>query len=245
MHASLGGLLAAIAVAAVLVFPLAKTLKRHPSVFYLSALVVTALYLWAIWTGWDLSSIRWLSTAMQKGYVATILLAVVMFTGCFDEGTPARRRLQPVRGELSILSAIFILGHLGMYLPSYLPRFTQLFGYRAGVAVSLMAAAALTVVFALLAVTSFRVVRKSMSPVAWKSAQRLSYLMVALLAAHICLVLGSSALSGRLSPATVSLCVYMLVIAAYAGLRIRKWRRDIARRPTARASALAMTVSKA
>lgn len=234
MSTSLIGFLVALALAALLVFPLAKPLRAHPWAFYAGTIALTALYVWAVWTRQDLTGVRGLCMVMQKGYLASILLAVVMFTGCFDEGTPVRKRLQPIRGELSILSFILIVGHLCMYLPGYLPRLGTLLSSHTGIAVSLIVAIVLTALFAVLAATSFRAVRRAMNPRAWKGLQRLAYVMVALLAAHVWLVLGSSAIGAKgIAISTVSFIAYCLVIVAYAVLRIRKAVRDAGRRKVA------------
>ena len=52
--------------------------------------------------------------------------------------------------------------------------------------------------------------------------QRFAYLMVALMALHVGLVLGRSALTGTSTPVTVTFADYLAVIAAYAVLRTAK-----------------------
>lgn len=231
MNTSLMGFLIALVVAALLVFPLSKALRAHPGAFYIGALAITALYVWAIWTGQNLSSIRGLCMVLQKGYLASILLMVVMFTGCFDEGTAIRKRLQPIRGELSILSFILILGHLCMYLPGYLRKLGLVFSTHTNVGVSIIIALVLTALFALLAILSFRFVRKHMNVHVWKAIQRLSYVMMALYVVHVGFVLGGSAFaSSGVTLATVSFVVYVALVAVYAILRVRKAVRDAQKR---------------
>ncbi len=225
----------ALLVAAVLVFGLDGALKRWPGVFYGVALAATAAYGWALCTGVDLAGMRWLTVVLQKGYLASLLLAVVMFIGVLSKGSALRRRLQPIRGQLSVLSFILILGHLVTYLPSYLGRLGVLLGSRTNVAFSLMVAMVLTVLFFVLAVTSLQAVRRAMNPRVWKALQRGAYLMVALLALHVALVLGKSALVGGAAPARVAFWTYMAVLALYAVLRVR--RAVIDRRPQARCTA--------
>lgn len=226
MSTSLIGFLISAVVALILVFPLAKALRTHASVFYVIAFALTALYAWAIWSGANLTQVRGLCMVLQKGYLASILLGIVMFTGCFDEGTAVRKRLQPLRGELSILSFIFILGHLCMYLPSYLPRLGVVFTSRASVALSLVVAFVLTLLFAVLALTSFKVIHRAINAKAWKVLQRFAYLMIALYVVHVGFVLGTSAFSGRVVLATVSFFAYVLTVLIYAVLRVRKFWRD-------------------
>lgn len=226
MSTSLIGFAIALVVAAVIVFPLGNVLRTKSWVFYLVAAVLVGLYMWAVLTGANLTAWRKVTIILQKGYLSTILLAVVMFTGCFDEGTAIRKKLQPIRGELSILSFIFIIGHLTMYLPSYLSRITKIFGARVDLAISFVVALILMVLFIALGVTSFKFIRKHMNPHGWKILQRFSYVMVALLAVHVGFVMGKSAFASSFSLSTVAFWSYLVVIAIYAALRIRKAVRD-------------------
>lgn len=222
---SLFGFVFAGVVALALAFPLSKQLKKHPWVFYLLAIAAVAAFIALRSSDIRNPVVRWLSPMFQKGYLASWLLFIVMFTGVLDEGTPLRRRLQPVRGELSILSFIFILGHLAVYVPSYLPRLGFIFSNQVALALSFTVAAVLAVLFAVLAITSFGAVRSSMSAKGWKRLQRFSYVMMALLLAHVVLAVGRSALYGG-SSAIVSLVGYTLLVGVYAVLRIRKAKRD-------------------
>ena len=219
---SLLSLLLSLAIVAVVVFPLADALRKHPSVFYAIAVVATAVYAWAVLTGFSLANVRVFQIMMQKAYPASLLLALVMFAGVLPDDSTLRRRLMPIRGELSILSFILYLGHLAFYLPGYLPRLGFLLSSGSNVAVSLVFALLLTALFAVLGVTSFKFVRSHMSPPAWRTVQKGAYVMVALLLVHICLVLGRSALKDPFSTAGISLAVYVVLIVCYAALRIRK-----------------------
>lgn len=226
MDTNLAAFLLSAAIVWAVAFPLGKQLRRNPSVFYLAVVAVTGLYLWAIGTGARLTAVRVLAVVMQKGYLASLMLAVVMFTGCLDEGTALRRRLQPIRGELSILSFIFILGHLATYLPTYLGKLGAVFSARPGIAFSFVAACVLTVLFGVLAAMSLRVVRRNMDARRWKMVQRVSYVMVALLALHVLLALWRPAVVAHAARSMASLVAYAAVIALYAALRVRKALRD-------------------
>ena len=216
--------LISIAIAGVVAFPLGKALKERPAVFYAAAGAAVAAYL--IYHFASGAYIPWLQPVldiMTKGYLACAFLAIVMFTGVFDEGSAVRRALQPIRAELSILSFILIMGHAIAYLPSYIPMLGRLFSLRAGMVFSIVAAVLLSVIFAVLAVTSLRVLRAKMPYRTWKMIQRGAYVMVALLWLHIFLILSRTAFGGHGSPsAQFALVVYTLLIAAYAALRVRK-----------------------
>lgn len=225
------GLAISVVLAAIIVLPLGKALRAHPGPFYLVFIALTGLYVWAMYAGVNLNPIRPLAAVLQKGYLSVILLLVVMFTGVFDEGSPARKRLQPIRGELSVLSFVLILGHLFTYLPAYLSRLGRLFTSNTTVAISLTVAFVLTALFLVLSAMSLRVVRNNMDKRVWKNIQRLAYLMMVLLAVHIGMVLGGSAFAGSgFKLSTLGFFSYLAVLALYAALRIRKASRDKAHR---------------
>lgn len=224
------GILVSAVVALVIAFPLGTTLKKHPWAFYIVALVLVAGYtvLRSLFPRND--AVQAVMPLFQKGYISIWLLAIVMWTGVLDEGTALRKRLQPIRGELSILSFIFILAHLYIYLEVYLPRFGSLFGPRSNVGVSLVFAIVLALLFLVLTVTSFRAVRNRMSAKGWKRLQRFSYAMVVLVFVHIVFVLGRSAFSGGFNASTLSVIVYGAIIVVYTVLRVMKYLRDKKRR---------------
>lgn len=219
--------LISVALALIVALPLGKALKKHPAPFYLVALMFVAAHLTYKFTGTYIAGAQVIVDVMQKGYLACALLAIVMFIGVLDEQTALRRRLQPIRAELSIMSCILISSHVLAFLPSYLPRLGAIFASHLGMSVSIIMACLLTLVFVLLSVMSLRVIRQHMSYKTWKAIQRLSYVMVALLLAHIALALGRPAFVGHgSSSAQFALVVYAILGVAYAVLRIRKALRD-------------------
>ena len=219
--------LISFAVALVVAFPLGKALKKHPAPFYLGAALLVGAHMWYRQSG---SYVAWAQVfvdTMQKSFLACAFLAIVMFCGVFDEGSAVRRRLQPVRAELSILSFILMLSHVFVFLPDYLPRLGMTRTSHTALTVSIVVAMLLVVVYALLTATSLRVLRAKIPRKTWKNVQRLSYLMVALLYAHILLALGKTVFVGHGSGAArVALAVYTVLLALYAALRIAKAVRD-------------------
>ncbi len=231
---------AGISVALVLVvaFPLGGALKKRPYIFYALATALVIAHVWYRFGGLYIASIQHVIDTMNKGYIATVFFALVMFIGVLSETGSLRRRLQPIRAELSILAFIFALSHSIIFLPSYLPWLGKIFTSNTVVAASITVAILLVVVFAVLTVTSLRVARVRMPYRIWKQIQRLSYVMVALLYAHIVLALGRSAFVGHISTAAVaSIVVYTVLGLAYAVLRIRKALNDRKRQSAARQQA--------
>lgn len=211
--------LIALICCAVLVVPLAKPLKRHPAPFYLAALALVALYGYGTVVNASGGLWLYLMPLMQRCSLAFLLFTIVMFVGVFDDASPLRARLMPIRRQLSILACIFALGHLGFYGVSYVPRIGTAFAGNLGFSLAL--AAMLTALMAILLVTSFQAVKRSMAAARWKAVQRLAYPFYLLTYVHLALLLGPSAFAGR-DTAIVSLAAYTTLIAAYAFLRVRR-----------------------
>lgn len=112
-------ILAAIGVALVIRNPL----QAHPFPFYAVALVADALTLW----GGPLLGLAtdgnhlWAAFygLMRRGIPAFALFSVVMFVGCFKNGSRPKRWLAPVRAELSILACVLSVPHIVFYLQTY------------------------------------------------------------------------------------------------------------------------------
>lgn len=222
--------LASLVIALVVALPLAGALKRWPAVFYGVAALVVALYLVGFYRGMFVGAWQPVGEPLRKGYVATFLLAIVMVTGALPEKSFLRRRWQPVRAELSILSFVLYMAHVWTFLPSYLPRLGQLVAIGNLMSASIVVALVLTAIYALLSVLSLHVVRAHMAYRVWKGIQRLSYGMVALLYLHIWLAVGRSALFGAAANMRVALVLYSMLVVVYAVLRLRKALTDRRRR---------------
>lgn len=231
----LSALLSAI-VALLVAWPLGGLLKKHPAPFYGVAAVLVGAHLYYRFAG---MYVPWLQTfvdMMNKGYLACSFLAIVMFIGVLDEGSPARRRLQPIRAELSIISFVLAMSHAIAYLASYLPRLGMIFFSNTLMATSIVVAGLLTAVYIVLSATSLHALRVRIPYRTWKAIQRMSYAMVALLYVHILLALGRTAfLAHSSSAAQFALSVYTVLIVIYAILRVLKARRDRVRHQAAAA----------
>lgn len=109
-------------IAAVAAYLLRSPLKAHPSLFYSIAAMLVLLYFFGATFGVP----RWLWMPLvdliQKCELAVALFAVVMLIGCLGKEQTLYRRMKPIRAELSIIACILCLGHMAVYLGSYLPR---------------------------------------------------------------------------------------------------------------------------
>lgn len=102
----------AMAIALLVALPLGRLLRKRSWVFYLVAAALTGVYIYAVLIGFNPKSLRWATFMFQKAYLGSFFLALVMFCGALPDGNALRRRILPIRGELSVLSFIFYLGHI-------------------------------------------------------------------------------------------------------------------------------------
>lgn len=210
-------------VAALVVFPLGGVLRRRPTAFYLAALLLAALFeAYQLGGLFGNSTLQLFAEPLRKGYIASCLLAAVMFCGALPARSDVRAKIQPIRAELSILSLVMYLPHILAYLPVYLPRLGQLLGVNNPLSCSLVVAFVLLGIYVTLAILSLKKVRMGVPFRVWKALQHLSYLMVVLLCLHVWLVLGQGALLGGTPDSVIALALYTCVIATYAVLRVRR-----------------------
>jgi methionine sulfoxide reductase heme-binding subunit len=229
MDAELISILLAIVITAVVAFPLGRQLRKKSVIFYIVAVVALAVYLWTVFAGINTNQYRWLTFMFQKAYLGSFFLALVMFCGALPDGNAVKRRLLPIRGELSIMSFIFYIGHIVTYLKSYLPMFANFGNLKPTLATSLVVAVILTVIFLVLGITSFKFIRSAMNSKVWRGIQKFAYLMVALLVVHVALALGLS-LANLGSTGSIHVIVYVVLVAIYAVLRIYKAVGDKAKK---------------
>ena len=83
-----------------------------------------------------------------------------MMMGVLDKRSAVRRRLQPVRAQLSLLGTILIAGHIGFYAVVYLEILGSVGASNPFAVVGFTSAVALVVLLVPLAVTSIDVVRR-------------------------------------------------------------------------------------
>lgn len=208
-------------IAAVAAYLLRSPLKAHPSLFYSIAAMLVLLYFFGATFGVP----RWLWMPLvdliQKCELAVALFAVVMLIGCLGKEQTLYRRMKPIRAELSIIACILCLGHMAVYLGSYLPRLLGNASINSNVAVAFGVAVALFVLLALLGVTSLGIVKRAMSSRRLDAhpAIRLLILRSDILpsCAH-----ASSCCPTRRRCRQESLFVYTAVFGAYGILRLGK-----------------------
>ncbi len=207
------------------VFALRNPLKACPTAFYAAAIAVDVVYVYGVFFGLPRAVWIPLFVLIQKCELSLAMFVVVMFVGCLKKGSRAYRWLKPVRSELSIVAWFLSLGHMAVYLESYLPRIFGGGQMSGNVMGAFALAVVLLVLLIILGVTSFAFVKKGMHTETWKKVQKLAYPFFGLVFLHLLLMLLPSALHGGLAAQT-SVAVYTVVFAAYALCRVGRALAD-------------------
>lgn len=200
-------------------FALRNPLKACPVAFYVAAIAVDALYVYGVFFGLPRAVWSPLFILIQKCELALALFVVVMFIGCLSHEGRAYRWLKPVRSELSIVAWFLSLGHMAVYLESYLPRLFGAGTVSGNVMGAFVLAIVLLVLLIVLGVTSFAFVKRRMHTDTWKKVQKLAYPFFGLVYLHLLLMLLPSALHGGLA-AQASVAVYSVVFVGYGLCRV-------------------------
>ena len=174
-----------LAVTIVGCFALRNPLKALPVAFYAAAIAIDVVYVYGVFFGLPRAIWSPLFVLIQKCELSLALFVVVMFIGCLNRDGRAYHWLKPVRSELSIVAWFLSLGHMAVYLGSYLPRLLGNASINSNVAVAFGVAVALFVLLALLGVTSLGIVKRAMSSRRWTRIQRFAYLFFALIFTYI------------------------------------------------------------
>jgi DMSO/TMAO reductase YedYZ heme-binding membrane subunit len=219
-------LLITLVVVSLVVFACSTLIKKYTFIFYALAVILDGVYIfYRFFAAYD-PLIFSLLQVMQKGLIAYALFAIVMFIGVFDESSKLRKRLYPIRGELSLVGFLFALGHIAGYLTSYLTTLIRDSGILPpSVMVSITVSFTSFILLLILGITTFNFVRSAMKPDRWKKIQRLSYVFFGLIYVHLMLML-MPAMRNDATAAIISASVYTALLVAYVALRVLKARRD-------------------
>ncbi len=202
-------------------FALRNPLKKYPLLFYVLAVAVDVLFMAGTAFGMPRSIWSVLFPLVQKCMLSLALFVVVMFIGALPQGSKAYTWLKPVRGELSIVAWLLSLGHMAVYLESYVPRIMGGSSISGNVMAAFVLAVVLFVLLLVLGVTSFNCVKKRMHAETWRKVQKLAYPFFLLVYVHLLFMLAPSALHGGIAAQT-SVAVYSVLFVAYVVLRL--WR---------------------
>ena len=209
--------LLAIVISVLFAFALRKQIKRYAVSFYIAAADV--LFLSGVLFGVSREFAAAVYPYLTRCLLGFSLFALVMYVGALPEGSKARQMLMPIRGELSIIAAIFTIGHVANYLGTYLADILSGFaGMSAGMIASFIVSSLLIVLLAALTVTSFNTVKTRMNSDAWKRLQKTAYAFFGLTYVHLVLVLAPTVSSSG-QKAAFSIAAYTAVMLVYVVLR--------------------------
>lgn len=197
---------------------LRKPIKRYPLLFYGLAVVVCIIFF--VSDPLVVPRSVWLVFLMliQKCMLPLALFVVVMYIGVFPSNSKPYHWLKPIRAELSIIACILALGHMVVYLQSYLPRILSGGSFGTNVMASFVISLVLFFLLLILGITSFQAVKTRMSVETWKKIQKWAYVFFFLVYVHMVLMLLPSALNGGIA-SVVTVGVYSIVFGVYAVLR--------------------------
>ena len=210
----------------VLVVALKKPIKKFPVLFYGIAVLLDVLFICNAFVPFPRIVSSALLLLIHKCTLSLALFVVVMYIGVFAQGSKVKTYLLPIRAELSIIAWILSLGHMVVYLMSYVPQVSHGVEHMSGATLGALAVA--LVLFALLlvlGVTSFNVVKKRMRKESWKHIQMLAYPFFLLVYVHLLLMLLPAALKGGLA-AQASVAVYSIIFIGYIVLRLYRAIKD-------------------
>ncbi len=202
-----------------------KQIKRYSWVFYLIATITCSVGLYFYFFPVQNVVARFLLPIDHKGILATAFLTVVIFIGVLPEGSKYRKKLVPIRAELSIIGSILIISHVISYSALYIAQLLRAAALKSAVEVALILSVVLTIIFVPLAITSINAVRKRMRLATWKRLQKLTYPFLALTYAHIIAFLFPSLL--QLSMHAFLTCgAYTVVFGLYTVLRLIRFKKS-------------------
>ena len=111
-----------LVVTAAATLALRNPIKKWPMLFYALAVIVDVLFVVGSFVALPRTLWSGLFLLVQKCTLSLALFVVVMYIGVFARDSKVKRWLRPIRAELSIIAWILSLGHMAVYLVSYLPR---------------------------------------------------------------------------------------------------------------------------
>lgn len=199
-------------------FALRNPLKTCPTAFYVLAIAVDVVFIGGSFWGMPRGVWSVFFILIQKCLLPLALFVVVMYIGVLPRQSRPYMWLKAVRAELSIVAWILSLGHMAVYMVTYLPRLLTGGRMDLNVVASFAVAVVLLVLLLVLGVTSFNFVKKRMHTDTWKKVQKLAYPFFLLVYVHLLLMLAPSALHGGIA-ATTSVAVYSVAFLAYIALR--------------------------
>lgn len=167
-------------------------IKKYRNLLYALCIGLDVFTVYMVWTekAWSLPEwLKLLFGGLYGGIIGVSFIVVVMYLGVLKKDSKFRKRLMPIRGELSILGCLLILGHnlsfgKGVVEELMIGLYTNAPLYN----VAILSSVVLILLMLILLITSFPIVRKKMDGKSWKRIQRLAYPFFVLIYIHYVLV---------------------------------------------------------
>ena len=141
------------------VMALRNPIKRFAVPIYVLAAVLSAALVASPAFLSSLVFSNWMLVFVRRCTLPLAMFVVVMFIGVLPKDGRLSRWLRPIRAELSIAAWILSLGHMLVFLETYLPGLLGLNISHGTVVASIVVALVLFVLLLVLGATSFRFVR--------------------------------------------------------------------------------------
>ena len=201
-----------------------KQIKKHSSMFYLGAVVLTIFIIlynkYGLFAYVPANIQKYVINIFSRATVSTALFTIVMYTGVLDKKKNITKNLYIIRGELAIIACILTFAHNISFgsanLSSVQPRILL-----AGKVSIIM-----IIIMILLMITSFKFCRKMIPFNKWKMIQRMSYLFYGLIYVHIICLYIPKIQQGIY----LDVIIYSAVFITYYVLRIHKYFKDSKKR---------------
>lgn len=209
----------------------ASFIKKFRNVLYLVAILLDIYTVYMVWSekAWELSEVfSNILGGLIGGIFGVALIIVVMFLGVVGKDNPFRKKVMPIRSELSILGSLLILGHnisfgKGVIKELSIGLYTNAPLYN----LAILTSSILIVLMIILLVTSFPVVRERMNPRSWKRVQRLAYPFFMLIYVHYTLVYVPWLVPEFHWYNLISTISYTLIFLFYAYLKLAKEKSKV------------------
>lgn len=170
-----------------------KGIKKHATKLYWGALILCCICYGLGAAGYvrelPMAFRAYFFGPIKNGIVPTVLFIIVMFAGALQDNSLFRRKIMPIRAELSIIASIFTVGHFFLCLRHFLRLFTpELFTSSLLHTASMLVGLYAIVIMIPLWITSYHSIRKKMSRASWVNLQNFAYLVYGFTYIHIMLL---------------------------------------------------------
>ena len=158
----------------------------------------------------------------STGTLSFILFTIVMYTGSLSNSFKYTKNLRAIRGELSIMGCIFLLGHSKLYGNLFFPTFFKnpesldIFNF-----FSIFLSFIICLLVIPLGITSLSFIKNKISHRAWKNIQKLSYIFYTLMYLHVTLIYIE-----KFSKNPIEVLSYILLFVFYCILRVKKYLKE-------------------